>query len=65
MVDWNEVQLSEFTIDLGYKLRDLTFETGRVGKGGRGDLDEHDIADPLRVGVQETSKGTKLRDEFE
>lgn len=48
----DEVELSELAIDVGNEFADLSLKLGRVRERGRGDLDKHNVPDPLRVLVQ-------------
>jgi hypothetical protein len=62
MVDGNEVESTELAVDARDDLGYLTLQLGRVrGDGGRaGNLNEHDIANPLWVIMQEFLECTKL-----
>ena len=61
VVDGDEVQRTELSVDVRDKLRHLTFELRRVGQRRRRNLDKDDIPNPLRVILQELLEGTKLR----
>ena len=60
VVDGDEVQRTELSVDVRDKLGYLTLQLRRVGKSGRSNLDQNDVADPLRVVLQQLLKCTKL-----
>lgn len=58
----NKVQAAVITVNAGNKLRHLTLKLSSIsGHGsGRGNLNEHNIANPLWVIVEELLKGAEL-----
>ena len=53
MMHRDEVQRSVLAVDVRDELRHLALELRRVRERGRRDLDEDDVADPLRVVLQQ------------
>ena len=62
MVYGDKVKRAVLSIDMRNELRHLALELGRVRERGRRDLDEHDLAHPLRVVLQQLLERTKLRE---
>ena len=60
MVHRNKVEPAVLAVDLADELGDLTLELRAVGERGRRDLDEHNLADPLGVVVQELLERSQL-----
>ena len=58
----NEIERTVLSIDVGHKFGDLTLELGRVGQGGGRHLDQDNVANPLRVVLQQLLKlGRQLK----
>ena len=53
MVDGNEVQRTILSVDVSDELGHLTLQFWRIRQGGRGDLDEDYLSDPLREVFQQ------------
>ena len=60
MVDGNEVKRAVLSVDVRNELGHLTLKLGRVGQSGRRDLDEDDVADPLRVVLEQLLERAQL-----
>ena len=58
MVHGYEVKSAKFAVDMRYKLRDLMFELRRVRQRGSRDLYEYDVANPLRIILEESFECT-------
>ena len=56
----NEIQSTELAVDLSNELRDLMLKTRGVGEGGRGDLDQDDVSNPLGVCSEEAGECAQL-----
>lgn len=61
MVDGNEVQRTILSVDVSNELRYLMLQFWRVCQGRRGNLNENDLSDPLRVVLQQFFEGSQLR----
>ena len=63
MVDGNKVQRTILSVDVSNELGNLTLQFWRIRQGGRGNLDENDLSNPLRVVLQQFFEGSQLRAE--
>lgn len=60
MVDGDKVQRTVLSVDVSDELGNLTLQLRRICQGGRGDLNENDFSDPLRVLLQQFFEGSQL-----
>ena len=63
VVNRNKVQRAILAIDVRNKLAHLAFELRRVRQRGGRDLNEDDVADPLRVVLEQLLKHAQLLDD--
>ena len=61
MMHGDEVQRTVLPVDMGDELGYLTFELRRVCQRGRRDLNKDDIADPLRVVLEQLFERAQLQ----
>lgn len=61
MMNRDKVEGAVFSINMRNELRNLLFEFRGVVQSGRRDLDEDDVADPLRIKLQELLKRPELK----
>lgn len=62
MMHRHEIQAPKLAINIRDELANLPLELGRVGQGGRRNLDEHDVPDPLGVRLEELVEGLELHE---
>ena len=60
MMNRDEVQRSVLAVDVRDELRHLALKLRRVRERGRRDLDEDDVADPLRVVLEQLLERAQL-----
>ena len=60
MMDRNKIEGSIFAIDMRDKLGNLSLEFRRVRQGRRRHLDHDNVADPLRIIVEQFFESMKL-----
>jgi len=60
MMDRNKIEGSIFAIDMRDKLGNLSLEFRRVRQGRRRHLDHDNVADPLRIIIEQLFESMKL-----